>query len=641
MLVCSLCGSTYTRSQEFCGLDGTPLGTLDPLPLIDRLIDRYRIVDVIGSGGMAMVYRALHTRLEKHFAFKALHGQMASDQMLAKRFHREAKVLSRLNHPNIVAVSDFGSTEHGVPYMVMELLEGESLWTRSRERGPIPPGTVAEWTLQIASGLAIAHRKGFVHRDLKPQNIMLVPDPGKDGEQIKILDFGLVGIMEPDPGQHTQLTQEGMFFGTPAYMSPEQITGGEVKATADLYALGVLMYLLLTGEVPFRGDVRELAHQHVSSEPSRPLLEYGGLTPIVMRLLEKDPKRRLPNARALMRAIDETGLLGRSLDLGPSSSRDTRVDRQSPLQFSDADDGPELTFGEPNEIEVPKAPSPPARPSAGATWWWASGAVVLATVLALRFGWDRVLPGPKVEPVNGSQASALEGEPPKKPKAERAQPKPAPKPKPRPKAAAAATDPPDPNAKTTPTADRIDKPPSQPPPSTEGTTDSRALFESLDQALTAEITAQEVAWSDVEAQARRAAFRWGAWYRDPTGADPAAMRRIQAELMATVARLGAEIPKRDGSARNEKEEAGAADQAAQNEPVTAPSEASSPQNETPEEDSTVTTDPTSAGPSQNETKPSQSETDEGEAPEDGLDPPTEDALDRSLKKLQTDTSSRP
>jgi len=628
-------------------LDGQPLQVIEPLPLIGRTIDRYEIVDVIGSGGMAMVYLALHTRLEKHFAFKALHGQMASDGMLAKRFHREAKVLSRLSHPNIVSVTDFGSTEHGIPYMVMERLEGDSLWVRSRDRGPIPPAQVAEWTLQIASGLDLAHRKGFVHRDLKPQNIMLVSKPDGDAELVKILDFGLVGIVEPEPGHHTQLTQEGMFFGTPAYMSPEQITGGEVKATADLYALGVLMYLLLTGEVPFSGDVRELAHQHVSSEPSRPLLEYGGLTPVVMQLLQKDPAKRFPSARALMQAIDETGLLGRSLDLAPALGENTRVDRFAPTDASDEDDGPQLTFSEDAVDDRPTDRPAPSRRRAAAGWWWASAAVVLATILALRFGWDRVLPSPAGTGAQ-AEAEALPAEAPSERTGGREEtelenagttPSRAPASN-EPKAPPSGRSKPKPNERrslqTTPPEKIVERRagngPSKGP-------DPKAVFESLDEALTTELARSGVAWSEVEARAQQAAFQWGAWYRDPTDADPKAMRRTQAELMATVARLGEAVSKREEGSRNENAAGSTTPQKeapSQKEPAsdrTPTSDAA--QNETPERPPPPTAPAEEAPPPKEETEGSQPENTEP----DPLDPRTEDALDQSLRKLQTETSS--
>lgn len=652
MLVCARCGSTYTRSQEFCGLDGQPLEVIDPLPLIGRTIDRYEIVGVIGSGGMAMVYLALHTRLEKHFAFKALHGQMASDTMLAKRFHREAKVLSRLSHPNIVSVTDFGSSEHGIPYMVMERLEGDSLWVRSRDEGPIPPPKVAEWALQIASGLDLAHRKGFVHRDLKPQNIMLAPNPDGDGELVKILDFGLVGIVEPDPAQHTQLTQEGMFFGTPAYMSPEQITGGEVKATADLYALGVLMYLLLTGEVPFRGDVRELAHQHVSSDPSRPLLEYGGLTPIVMQLLQKDPARRFSSARALMRAIDETGLLGRSLDLSPSLGEDTRVDRTPPAEFEDEDEGPQLTFSEQPPEEGPRAERRPVpRRTAASGWWWASAAVVLATVVGLRFGWDRVLSSPtdpaaqSEAPADKDEGAATENADPPEARAEASSPGAAGRGRPGHEAPApeATKRPPPPDVRARPGTGPSS--PARPPAAREdgGAGSSKAVFASLDEALTAEIARSGVAWSDVEAESKQAAFQWGAWYRDPSGADPQAMRRTQAKLMATVARLEKTVPDRDPGSSSEKAAAAPPsrnDTASRKE--TAPSkppEGAATRNES----AGAPAEAPGPAAARNEKSPSPDEgsASQGETPDpDPMDPTTEDALDRSLEKLQTETSTR-
>jgi len=304
MLACPSCGATYVQRQEHCGLDGHRLVDVGVPPLVGRTVDRYRIEETIGSGGMAIVYRAVHVHLEQSFALKALHGEMASDATIAKRFHREAKVMSQLAHPHIVSVVDFGTTDAGLLYMVMQYVRGPTLADVMRHTGPLGPARTARLARQIATGLDRAHRSGFVHRDLKPQNVMLVGGDDGDEERAQILDFGLVGLVEPEASHQTQLTTRGMFFGTPAYMSPEQISGGPVGPSSDLYALGVILYAMLVGELPFRGEVRELAHQHVTKAPPRPRLEYGGLTEVVMRLLAKAPEERPASARAVVDLID-------------------------------------------------------------------------------------------------------------------------------------------------------------------------------------------------------------------------------------------------------------------------------------------------------------------------------------------------
>jgi serine/threonine protein kinase len=301
MLVCPKCGSVYTREVDHCGLDGARLiGTLDD-PHLGRTLDRYRIEAPLGSGGMARVYRARHTYLEQDFAVKILHGEIAADKDLARRFHREAKALSRIKHANVVNIVDFGSTPEGLLFMVMEFLDGPTLSGVLHAAGPLPARRSAAIVRQVCLGLEAAHARGYVHRDLKPGNIALVEEGGQ--EVVKILDFGLVRIVEPD-GDTEPLTQQGMFFGTPAYMSPEQVQGLEVSPASDLYALGVILYQMLTGSPPFTGDVKQLAHQHITTPPPRPPLEHGGLTEVAMNLLEKEPRRRPASALAVVQQID-------------------------------------------------------------------------------------------------------------------------------------------------------------------------------------------------------------------------------------------------------------------------------------------------------------------------------------------------
>ncbi len=309
MLVCPKCGSTYTREQERCGLDGDVLVESNVDPLVGRTIDRYTIRDLLGAGGMASVYRASHAFLEQDFAIKVLHGQFAADKTIARRFVREGKTLARIKHPNVVSVADFGTTAEGLLFMVMEYVNGRTLSRALREDGPFPPARTAHVVREIAQGLGAAHKRGFVHRDLKPGNVILHTESGH--ESPKILDFGLVGILESEEPQ-TQLTLHGQFFGTPSYMSPEQASGGTVDERSDLYSLGVMMYVMLTGSPPFDGEIRELAYKHISEAPPRPPLPYAGLTSLVMELLEKAPEDRPKSTAEVVRRVDELGLVTHS-----------------------------------------------------------------------------------------------------------------------------------------------------------------------------------------------------------------------------------------------------------------------------------------------------------------------------------------
>ena len=331
-LACPRCGSTYTRTVEFCGLDGTRLVASAEDPLLGRVIDRYQIVELLGFGGMARVYRAIHQYLGTEFAVKVLLGEIASDQNLVRRFHREARALCQIEHEHVVHVVDFGTTSRGLPFMVMELVRGPSLWTAFRREGPFAPWRAARLGRQIAAGLAAAHDLGFVHRDLKPGNVMLAPSPA--GEVAKILDFGLVRLLEEDPCS-VELTQQGQLFGTPTYMAPEQAAGGEAIPASDLYALGVILYQLLTGKAPFTGDVKQLAFHHIQTPPPALGDDFGGLGPIVLRLLAKDPARRAASAAALIAQLDALALPpvqrpAQQRSAAPAGEP-TRKERASPL----------------------------------------------------------------------------------------------------------------------------------------------------------------------------------------------------------------------------------------------------------------------------------------------------------------------
>ncbi len=291
-----------------CGLDGEPLVESDQDPLIGRAVDRYLIQEQLGSGAMARVYRAKHQFLDSEFALKILLGQIAVDRNLAERFRREAQAVSRIKHPNVVAVTDFGVTKEGVTFLAMELLRGRTLAAALKQDGPMSPARAADLTKQIARGLGAAQKLGFVHRDLKPGNVMLVeeqreisldgnvpagaPPPQTFGfkQTAKVLDFGLVRLDDKDDVQ--RLTRTGQVFGTPAYMAPEQIEGGDnVGPAADLYALGVILYEMLTGAPPFTGGLHLVLSMHMN-EPPKPIPEHGKLGELALRLLSKKPHQR-------------------------------------------------------------------------------------------------------------------------------------------------------------------------------------------------------------------------------------------------------------------------------------------------------------------------------------------------------------
>src|SRR5687768_15852816 len=186
MRSCPTCFVPYAEQVEFCGLDGTKLIFGETDLLIGKSLERYRILDIVGDGGMARVYRARHETLDREYALKVLYGEVASNKTLAERFRREAKTMSKISHPNVVSVSDYGTTPAGLTFLSMELIAGETLRTLIKRLGCLSPSRAAEIARQIARGLGAAHQLGYVHRDLKPSNVMLLQK--EEGEQVKLLD---------------------------------------------------------------------------------------------------------------------------------------------------------------------------------------------------------------------------------------------------------------------------------------------------------------------------------------------------------------------------------------------------------------------------------------------------------------------
>ncbi len=300
MRSCTQCLSPYTQDVEFCGIDGTRLIETEADPLVGNDIDRYRILQHIGDGGMARVYRARHHVLDREVAVKVLFGEFASNKTIAERFRREAQTISRIEHENIVGVTDFGRTPQGLTFLAMELVRGQTIRRMVKSRGPLEPAFVARVTRQIALGLSAAHDLGFVHRDLKPGNVMVVGDA--PDEQVKILDFGLARMADEDNEMY--LTRTGQFLGTPIYMAPEQIVGADVDLRADLYSLGVMMFEMLEGHPPFTGTkLAQIREKHLSERPGR-VRPAAGLEDVVAVLLAKKADERPQTARAVVASLD-------------------------------------------------------------------------------------------------------------------------------------------------------------------------------------------------------------------------------------------------------------------------------------------------------------------------------------------------
>jgi len=265
----------------------------------DTVIDqRYRIIGRLGAGGMADVYCAEDLQLGRKVALKLLYDRFAEDEEFVERFRREASSAAGLQHPNVVAIFDRGEWD-GTYYIAMEFLEGRDLKELVRQEGPLPPERAVAIAVQILKALRFAHRRGIVHRDIKPHNA-IVDDEGR----VKVTDFGIARAGASD------MTETGSIMGTAQYISPEQAQGHPVDARADLYSVGVVLYELLTGRVPFEGDSAvTIALKQVSELPVPPARLNPAISPaldaVVMRALQKDPARRFPDADAFIAALQE------------------------------------------------------------------------------------------------------------------------------------------------------------------------------------------------------------------------------------------------------------------------------------------------------------------------------------------------
>ncbi|HEX6664196.1 MAG TPA: protein kinase, partial [Gaiellaceae bacterium] len=279
--------------------------------LINTLFDgRYRIVRKLGTGGMANVYLAEDEVLGRRVAIKILDDRHAGDDQFVERFRREAKNAAGLSHPNIVSIYDRGEAE-GTYYIAMEYLDGRSLKELIVARGPAPIHLAIDYARQILAAIRFAHRHGIVHRDIKPHNVLV------DGEgRLKVTDFGIARAGA------SQMTEAGSIIGTAQYLSPEQARGGAVDRRSDLYSVGVVLYELLTGEVPFGGDTAvEIAMKHLSATPEPPSAKRPdvphALDMVVLRALAKDPADRYASAEEMDADLDR---VGRGLGVAPETA---------------------------------------------------------------------------------------------------------------------------------------------------------------------------------------------------------------------------------------------------------------------------------------------------------------------------------
>jgi tRNA A-37 threonylcarbamoyl transferase component Bud32 len=314
---CVVCRTDVQIGAKFCPSCGAEQPRNDGAsesedPFIGQVISQnFKIVKLLGVGGMGKVYKALQLSLDKYVVIKVLHDHFRDDPQLVQRFQREARAASRLNHPNSIQVIDFGQAESGVLFMAIEYLDGIDLFSILHREGPMPAVRVARIMVQVCSALSEAHDMNVIHRDLKPENIMVEDRRGRK-DIVKVLDFGIAKIQDPDEAPGQALTQAGMVCGTPEYMSPEQARGHALDARSDLYAIGVLTYQLSTGELPFQAETPiGIVTKHIleKPEPAReafPELQIPeALDAIMLKAMEKEPGDRFQTAAEMGAAYEK------------------------------------------------------------------------------------------------------------------------------------------------------------------------------------------------------------------------------------------------------------------------------------------------------------------------------------------------
>ncbi|MFZ1864151.1 MAG: serine/threonine-protein kinase [Polyangiales bacterium] len=285
--------SDEARELDGAGVSNRPGTSRAPEALVGRTIDqRYRVEEVIGEGGMGLVYRVTHTRLNKTLAIKVIRRENTRDQEVIARFRREAESASAIGNQHIVDVSDFGMLEDGSTYFVMECLHGMDLIDAMDIAQRMPEERAIRIAIQLCKALGAAHRAGIVHRDLKPENVFLTQREDVD-DFVKVLDFGIAKVANG----HKRITRAGEVLGTPHYMSPEQCEGEDVDHRTDVYALGVLLYEMITGHVPHDADtMMGILTKHMYEDPIPPKVRVpqisDALEQVILRCLEKKPEQR-------------------------------------------------------------------------------------------------------------------------------------------------------------------------------------------------------------------------------------------------------------------------------------------------------------------------------------------------------------
>jgi len=315
MKYCSTCHKTYPADYNVCPADQTALQSAHELQPGMIIRNKYEILDRIGVGGMGVVYRVRHLTFNEVCAIKIVNDGIAGDANFLQRFQKEAVVTRKLRHPNAVRVDDFDYTEDGRPFIVMELVQGKNIGEILQEEGPFRVPRAVRIATQVARALGVAHKLGVVHRDIKPGNILLTTDE-QGQETAKVLDFGIAKLREVAGDAHAGMTMTGMVVGTPLYMSPEQFmgkkAGEEIDGRTDLYSLGVVLYQMVTAQLPFEGDtLYSLMMQHVEGavRPPHELVPElhipESLSQVILKSIDKAREQRFQTAEEFIAALDQ------------------------------------------------------------------------------------------------------------------------------------------------------------------------------------------------------------------------------------------------------------------------------------------------------------------------------------------------
>jgi serine/threonine protein kinase len=318
-LSCLECGKQYSSDKKTCPDDGGLLVHRDEKnqradkTLVGKLFaERYNMLSILGEGGMSVVYKAHHTMMDRQVAIKILKNFESSQDTMLKRFQQEARAASSLNHNNLITLYDFGISEDGLAYIVMDYLEGQSLEARIEKQGRLSPDNALKLFIQVCEGLDHAHSKGIIHRDIKPSNIVLLSATGTN-DFVKIVDFGIAKLLPESNKETFHLTQAGQIFGSPLFMSPEQCLNRKIDNRTDVYALGATLYTALVGRPPFEAPtLAEIIYSHLKENPTPPSQTVPEakiperLEHVILKCLEKQPEDRfqsMAEVRAELEAV--------------------------------------------------------------------------------------------------------------------------------------------------------------------------------------------------------------------------------------------------------------------------------------------------------------------------------------------------